>query len=553
MSLRLRDHLQWQDATDLDAFITRLTDSAERVRDNLRTFVVGDKVRQQLETLLREMGLRLGDNRDIGRYIYGSFGSGKSHLLTVLGKMLERDPDVYDLGHPALRKLRAENPWLDENKVLVVRLNMMDKKSLSSALYTAFNEALPSNVPRLGFTDDARVFDLIDRDAQRLGGLDVLVSQLASELETRAIAGWPVGMPAPMLRKWIEAGRKGGLEGRLALAAAFQNWRNHGQDELRPEDLWLDVRPGLDRIARHAKEHGYTAVAWLIDELIIWIRGKNRVEYISQINTLSAMVDHDAARALPFFVAVAVQQDIARTCPEDMSEHDFQAQLGFIKDRFDPRVQLEDQDLYDVAAERVLARRPDRPAADAEAFEAAISALFNRNREAIAAFSGNLPPELVRRLYPFHPALLRILVDVTQALSRNRTAVAALYVLLNRHAEMTPGKFIPVGALWDFVFANENVQFIRGNTSTRFNQRMSDSYDTYVRLEGKIDAIARDNATEPAVLRSLVRTVLLSQLSDRPYFADGLALRERITALDNLRNLKAQLRRAITVPSLDQF
>jgi hypothetical protein len=30
-------------------------------------------------------------------------------------------------------------------------------------------------------------------------------------------------------------------------------------------------------------------------------------------------------------------------------------------------------------------------------------------------------------------------------------------------------------------------------------------------------------------------------------------LRERITALDNLRTLKAQLRRAITVPSIDQF
>ena len=30
-------------------------------------------------------------------------------------------------------------------------------------------------------------------------------------------------------------------------------------------------------------------------------------------------------------------------------------------------------------------------------------------------------------------------------------------------------------------------------------------------------------------------------------------LRERITALDNLRALKAQLRRAITVPSLEQF
>ena len=30
-------------------------------------------------------------------------------------------------------------------------------------------------------------------------------------------------------------------------------------------------------------------------------------------------------------------------------------------------------------------------------------------------------------------------------------------------------------------------------------------------------------------------------------------LRERITALDNLRTLKAQHRRAITVPSIDQF
>ena len=30
-------------------------------------------------------------------------------------------------------------------------------------------------------------------------------------------------------------------------------------------------------------------------------------------------------------------------------------------------------------------------------------------------------------------------------------------------------------------------------------------------------------------------------------------LRERITALDNLRALKAQHRRAITVPSIDQF
>ncbi|MFZ5478740.1 MAG: hypothetical protein ACOZNI_18355, partial [Myxococcota bacterium] len=535
MTLRLRDHLQWQDSTNLDAFITRLTDTEERVRENLRTFVVGEKVRTQLDALFGEMGRRLADNRDIGRYVYGSFGSGKSHLLTVVGKMLERDEEVYDRGHPALRKLRADHPWLDQQRVLVVRLNMMGKRSLTTALYEAFNEALPARVPRLSFTDEARVFQLIDRDAERLGGMNVLLEQIVAARALDDVPGWPVGMPAPLLAEWIQRMRSGDLDKRLALAAALQNWRNHGQDPIRPDDLWLDARPGLDRIARHAQDHGYTAIAWLIDELVIWIRGKSRAEYIHQLNNLSAMVDHDAARVLPFFVAVAIQQDIARTCPDDLSESDFQAQLGFIKDRFDPRIQLEDQDLYAVAAERVLARNPDRPTADAAAFEGAIEDLFGKNREAIAAFSGDLPLDFVRRLYPFHPALLRILVDVTQALSRNRTAVAALYVLLNQYANMTPGKFIPVGALWDFVFTNENVQAMRGYTSSRFNQRVCEAYDTYQRLEGKIDAVARDANADPAMLRQLVRTVLLCQLSDRPYFPDGSALRERITASMLLR------------------
>lgn len=535
MTLRLRDHLQWQDSTDLDAFITRLDDNEARVLQNLRTFVVGENVRGQLDRLFGEMGRRLADNRDIGRYIFGSFGSGKSHLMTVLGRMLERDEQVYDLGHAALRRLRTDHPWLDTQRVLVVRINMMGKRSLTTALYDAFNAALPAGVPPLTFTDEERVFRLVDLDAERLGGMGVLAEKIAADGARRAIPGLPAGLSAPQLLKWIERSRNGDLEKRLLLAAALQSWRNHGEEEIRPDDLWLDARPGLDRIARHAQEHGFTAVAWLIDELVMWIRGKNRAEYVDQLNNLSAMVDHDAARALPFFVAAAIQQDISRTCPDDLSESDFQAQFGFIKDRFDPRIQLEDQDLYEVAAERVLARRTDLPLAQLNGFNGAIEDLFAKNREAIAALSGGLDLGLVRRLYPFHPALLRILVDVTQALSRNRTAVAALYVLLNKYGDLEPGKFIPVGALWDFLFTAENIASMRQNTSSRFAQRVADSYATMERLDGKIDAVAKDANTEPHALRALVRTVLLCQLSDRQYFPDGQSLRERITASMLLR------------------
>lgn len=530
MTLPLRRALQWQDSTDLDAFITRLTDTEERVRQNLRTFVVGEKVRGQLDHLFEEMGKRLADNRDIGRYIYGSFGSGKSHLLTVLGKMLERDEEVYTLGHESLRALRTKHPWLSERKTLVVRINMMGKRSLTQAVFEGFNEALPAGVPKLVFTDEERVFKLMTLDAERLGGMPALVERMAAD----GAPGFPAGA-ATLRVQWVERMRGGSLDQRLSLAAAFLNWRNQGAAEVRPADLWLDARQGLERIARHAEEHGYSGIAWLIDELVIWIRGKNRAEYIDQLNNLSAMVDHDAARVIPFFVAVAIQQDISRTCPDDLSESDFQAQFGFIKDRFDPRIQLEDQDLYEVAAERVLARNPTLTPAERGAFDGAIELLFAQNREAIGALSGGLDLAFVRRLYPFHPALLRILVDVTQALSRNRTAVAALYVLLNRFGDLVPGKFIPVGALWEFVFTTENVASMRQNTASRFAQRMADAFATMERLDGKIEDIARQNDFNPSALRALVRTILLCQLSDRPYFPGGQALRERITASMLLR------------------
>jgi hypothetical protein len=528
--MKIRDHILWQDDTDLDAFITRISDTDDRVRRNIQQYVVGEKVRDRLDLMLKAVGERLDDNRDVGRYIHGAFGSGKSNLLTVLAKMLERDEVVYDLGHPALRELRAKHPWLDRHRTLVVRINMMGKHSLTRALFEGYNAALPADVPALVFTDEDRVFELIDKDAQRLGGLPVLLEQAANDAAFDAIPEMPRGMPGPMFVEFYQRLRRGDRDKRLALAAALQNWRNHGSNPIRPDDLWVDARQGLDRIARHAKEHGYTAISWLVDELVIWIRGRSRAEYVNEINNLSALVDHDAARVLPFFVAVAVQMDISRTCPEDLSQKDFQDQLGFIRDRFQPQLELEDQDLYEVAAQRVLARRPDLSAADRKSYEDAIDASFRKHGDAIGGLSGGLSLELVRRLYPFNPALLRILVDVTQALSRNRTAIAALYRMLNRHADLEVGQFIPVGALWDFVFEPENISYVKQNTSSKLCQRLADTYETWVRLDPKIEIVAKEAGTTRHQVEQVVRTVLLCQLSDRPYYPDGRPLGETLTA-----------------------
>jgi hypothetical protein len=528
--MRIRDHLRWQDSTDLDAFITRLNDTEARVRTNIQQYVVGPGVFERLDLLLKGVGERLDDNRDVGRYIHGAFGCGKSNLMAVLGKMLESEEEVYDLGHPRLRELRTRHPWLDRHKTLVVKINMMDQVSLVRALYEGYARALPPGTAPPSFTDEERVFGLIDKDAQRFGGMAELLEQAAAAQAFDDIPEMPRGMPGALFVEYYERLRRGDTDKRLSLASALLNWRNHGESPVRADDLWIDARPGLDRIARHARDNGYTAITWMVDELVIWIRGKTRAEYITQLTNLSAMVDHDAARVVPFFVAVAVQMDVARTCPQDLSEKDFQEQFGFIRDRFQPQLNLEDQDLYEVAAERVLARSDDLEPKELQAFEAAIDRAFDKNKDAIRALSGGLSPELVRRLYPFNPALLRILVDVTQALSRNRTSIAALYRLLARYADLEVGQFVPVGALWDFVFESENVAYVRQNTASVLCQRMADTHETWQRMEGKLDAVARECGAEPNELRQLVRTALLCQLSDRPYFPDGRSLGERVTA-----------------------
>lgn len=518
----IREALDIPQITALDEFIARLDDTEERVKKNLAEFVLPEDVQKKVDVLLHDVGERIAQGRDTGRFVYGTFGSGKSHLLTVLGKMFERDETVYALGDPALRTLRAAHPFLDQHRTLVVRINMMGKHSLVRALYEAYNAALAPGVTKLMFTDEKQVFELIEEDAQRhYESLDALIARLVEDEAFRDAS-------------FYHRHRHGTLEQQLDLASRLLTWRNHGKKIVRPEDLWVPAEEGFSRIAQHAKENGFTGITWLIDELVIWIRGKSREEYIQQINDLSALVDHDGkrSRAVPFLVLVAVQQDIAETCPEDLSEKGFREQLGFVSDRFRPFLVLEDQDLYEVTARRVLKKRPEAT----QAFDRALDDMFKKHGQAIKDLSGDLDPGLVRRLYPFHPALLRALVDVTQALSRSRTAMAALYGLLKKYPELEVGKFLPLGALFDILFTSDNVETVRKRQQSPIAQRFVAAFDTYDRLQGKLDEAVKSVAgARPEELHQLVRTVLLCQLSERQYFPNGQSLRERVTASTLLR------------------
>jgi hypothetical protein len=119
----------------------------------------------------------------------------------------------------------------------------------------------------------------------------------------------------------------------------------------------------------------------------------------------------------------------------------------------------------------------------------------------------DLTPDDFRSLYPFHPALIRTLIDVTARLSRERAAIRLLYeLLIERHPDLPIGSLIPYASLFDAVFLPE------GLTGGSRNEELFAVHQTYYeRLSPLIDAAYDGEQQKRAHL--VIKTALLSGLS----------------------------------------
>ena len=93
--MRVADYLSLPTDVSIDAFIVRLDESDEVLRrKRVAEYVLPREVARQLDGMLKVVGERLTQRRDVGRFLYGSSGSGKSHMMLVLARMLSRDKSV---------------------------------------------------------------------------------------------------------------------------------------------------------------------------------------------------------------------------------------------------------------------------------------------------------------------------------------------------------------------------------------------------------------------------------------------------------------------------
>jgi len=500
-------------------FVIQLAEGAEAdTRRLVGDYVLTPHVREALGGILGTMRATQARGEEHGRFIHGSFGSGKSHFMSFLGLLLEDDAIAWSKDDPLIRDLGATHrPWLGDASLLVVRIHMLTMNQpgwgLDRVIYESFNKALRRrDKPAFEFLHTEGILAEARQEAERYGDVFWRNMELAGICDSQAM---------------FDELAQGSPRDREDLARAYLEYKGRDPASAGMDPNWAE---GLQRMARHARDHGFGGVVLLIDELLLWLGAKDARAFTKAINDLVVIVDHaDGQRAVPVHVFVARQRNLREFFPDMASEDQLHEYLDHHSKRFELTT-LEDVELRHICRERVLKRR------EHEAVERCLDSLTERHAKILPLILQHADADYLRDVYPFHPALIEMLIDISNLMQRDRTALRLLYELLVIHYPDLPlGELLPVGSAFEAVFAPSGVE---GNRRVDDLKAVHGLY--YQRFRPAIAELQRE-MTEDQVgsadrraraLDQLVKTALLAAVSPRLRGTSGVTL-ERLVRLND--------------------
>lgn len=492
--------------------LRELDPDSEEVEQLARDYVVTPAVEKELPRILDDMKQVFDRGEEYGRFIHGSFGSGKSHFMTMLSLLVEGATPAWKKFRPLLNAHRdakvnkgAEaadhEAWLTNAGLLVVRIHMLSVRGKSTgfdrAVYEGFNAALKRRGKQpFEFLNVDAIFDEVRREAKEYGDI------VWKRLEAESIVGG---------REDFEVIAAGSIQAKERFARTWLKYKGRDAADAGVDPRWSE---GLARMAEHAKAQSFGGIVLMIDEFLLWLAEKSGQEFVAEINNLNVIVDHNTGqRPAPIFVFVARQRNLQEFFPDLVDESKIHEHLDHHAKRFEI-TKLQDVELRHIVRGRVL--RPK----NADAVRAAVSSLAERHQKVLPALLAGGDIDYLRDVYPFHPALIEMLVDVTSLMQRERSALRLLYELLVVHYPTLPlGEFLPVGSAFSAIFPESGVE-----ASKKVELMQDIHHQYYSRLAPAMAQMTKAATGEPRgeflderrrALDQLVKTVLLAEVSPR--------------------------------------
>ncbi len=422
----------------------------------LRDYQVTPSISRNFDHALENVASGLENRRSVFTWIHGSFGCGKSHFMNLVSLLLADEKAAYTV-HPDLQEQRKKFSKKAIGKKLFrlhVQCISRGAISLEEIVFRAAIEELARlhpGVPMPALFEVQKLFKAAERLLADLGEEKFFAA--FSSNQGGGDGDWGDLGGAPWTRARFDSAIAAPdtsearlLAGELAKTPWLEGMA--GGSEL------VKLGPGLQILAEHMKRLGYEGIVLFLDELVLWLSTFQDPRKLSlETPKVSTLVEHgDYPPVIPYLTFAARQRDLSEMVGNLAIGRDeviFRDQLSFWRDRFDT-ISLEDKDLPRIIEKRIL--RSASPEAKTE-----IDSAFDTWRRSFADDFRRLngdqgDAEDFRRVYPFSPKLIEVMVALSATLQRDRTALRELTrLLIDYLPDWELGKVVPIGDLFDVV------------------------------------------------------------------------------------------------------
>lgn len=383
-----------------------------RLRAEISEYVVTDNIDEQFRKLLDRMQLAMdtGGNNEIGVWVSGFYGSGKSSFTKYLGFAFDERVTVD--GAPFVEHLHA-------------RLRTPQSKALLNTVVKRFPSAVV----------------MLDLASEMLAGSTMADVSTVLYYKILQWAGYSRNVKVAALERRIEKdGRTREFEDELAAALPGVPWRELQNDPLVVDGLVPQIAhkmyPALFPDAKSfstSTEGFFQFESERVQEMLDIIReksGKENVifvidevgQYVASRDNLILNLDGLAKNLKQLGKGKAW---LISTAQQTLTEDDPRAslnspQLFKLKDRFPIQIDLESSDIKEITYRRLLGKSPAGETELCRLFDAQGQALrHNTKLQDAKYYDADFTRETFTNLYPFLPAHFDILLHLLGALAKS--------------------------------------------------------------------------------------------------------------------------------------
>lgn len=431
----------------IEKVITYQNRSQEQLKAEISEYVVTDHIDYNFQDLLTKMQRAQGGGmgHEIGVWISGFYGSGKSSFTKYLGFSLDRDMQLG--GDPFLRLLQNQIPSVETRALFNTVSSVYDAAviflDLASEMLAGASMADISTVLYLkvlqwaGYSEDIKVAEL-ERKLEADGKLTAFLKRVREEQNG---IEWSTVHNQPLVANTLAA--------RLATEFYPNLYPSPSDFYELTIDLALPENKRVEEMIKLIRQKsGKTNIIFIIDEVGQYVSAKPSL--ILNLDGLAKNLK-DIGGGSVWIFSTAQQ-----TLTEDNPTAALNApDLFKLKDRFPIQVHLEASDIKEICHKRLLTKSADG--------EKELAALYDRYGASLrtstqltdaGVYEIHLTKDLFVNLYPFLPAHFEILLQLLGRLAKKtgglglRSAIKVVQeVLIERSDENSPLADAPIGAL----------------------------------------------------------------------------------------------------------